>query len=346
MTDRVDVLVIGGGVNGTGIARDAAGRGLSVAVVEQGDLAQATSSASSKLIHGGLRYLETYEFRLVREALAEREVLLQAAPHIIWPLRFVLPHDHTLRPWWLLRVGLFLYDHIGGRRSLPGTASLRFPGHPAGNQLKPEVRRGFEYSDCWVDDARLVVLNARSAAEKGAVILPRHRCLALDRQAEQWVATIQSVATGEQRQIAARFLVNAAGPWVVDVLTRVAGRNTTRGLRLIKGSHIVVPRLYDEPHSFILQTDDRRIVFVIPYEQRYTLIGTTDVPVTGDPSGIAISEDETQYLCRVVSRWFRKPVTPADVIWSYAGVRPLYDDHAATASTVTRDYVLDLDETG
>ncbi len=346
MSDLFDLLIIGGGVNGTGIARDAAGRGLSVALVEQGDLAQATSSASSKLIHGGLRYLEQYEFRLVREALAEREVLLNAAPHIIWPLRFVLPHDHTLRPWWLVRTGLFLYDHIGGRRSLPGTADLRFPGHPAGNALKPEIRRGFEYSDCWVEDARLVVLNARGAAERGAKIWPRTRCVHLERQAERWVATLEDVGTGEQRQVAGRALVNAAGPWVVDLLTRVAGRNTTRGLRLIKGSHIVVKRLYPEPHCFILQNHDRRIVFVIPYEHDYTLIGTTDVPVEGDPTGITITPDETEYLCAAVTRWFRQPVTPADVVWSYAGVRPLYDDHAASASTVTRDYVLDFDTDG
>jgi glycerol-3-phosphate dehydrogenase len=346
VSDLFDLLIIGGGVNGTGIARDAAGRGLSVALVEQGDLAQATSSASSKLIHGGLRYLEQYEFRLVREALAEREVLLAAAPHIIWPLRFVLPHDHTLRPWWLVRTGLFLYDHIGGRRSLPGTADLRFPGHPAGNSLKPEIRRGFEYSDCWVEDARLVVLNARGAAERGAQIWPRTRCVRLERQPERWVATLEDTATGAQREVSGRVLINAAGPWVVDLLTRVAGRNTTRGLRLIKGSHIVVKRLYTEPHCFILQNHDRRIVFVIPYEHDYTLIGTTDVPVEGDPTGIRITSDETEYLCAAVSRWFAKPVTPADVVWSYAGVRPLYDDHAASASTVTRDYVLDFDADG
>ncbi len=337
-----DLLVVGGGINGAGIARDAAGRGHSVLLCEQGDLAQATSSASTKLIHGGLRYLEYYEFRLVREALIERERLLAMAPHIIWPLRFVLPHEAHLRPAWLVRLGLFLYDHLGGRKRLPASEGLRFDGTGFGEALKPGFTRGFAYSDCWVQDARLVVLNAMSARDHGATILTRTRFLGAERIGSEWQAKLEDVETGAKRQVTARILVNAAGPWVSKVLGQ-AGQATDKHVRLIKGSHIVVPRLYEGAHAHMLQNADRRIVFTIPYEQNFTLIGTTDVPFTGDPAKVAIAEDEIEYLCASVSRYFVKQVTPADVVWTYAGVRPLYDDAAKNAAAVTRDYVLDLE---
>ncbi|MFC7474497.1 glycerol-3-phosphate dehydrogenase [Dankookia sp. GCM10030260] len=338
-----DLLVVGGGVNGCGIARDAAGRGLSVTLVEQGDLAGATSSASTKLIHGGLRYLEHYEFRLVREALIEREVLLRAAPHIVWPLRFVLPHHRGLRPWPVLRLGLFLYDHLGGRRILPPTRGLDLRRDPAGTALQPGYSRGFEYSDCWVEDARLVVLNARDAADRGATVRTRTRCIAARREAGLWRATLRDAETGAMEEVAARGLVNAAGPWVAEVLGGVAGQNAPARVRLVKGSHIVTRRLYDHDRCYIFQNADGRICFAIPYEEDFTLIGTTDEEFTGDPAGAAISEAETEYLCRAVSGYFRRPVTPADVVWSYAGVRPLYDDGAGPAQEATRDYVLTLD---
>jgi glycerol-3-phosphate dehydrogenase len=338
-----DLLVVGGGINGAGIARDAAGRGLSVLLCEKGDLAGATSSASSKLIHGGLRYLEYYEFRLVREALAEREVLLRLAPHIVWPLRFVLPHDGSLRPRWLIRAGLFLYDHLGGRRTLPGTETLKLRHHRFGTPLQRRLAHGFVYSDCWVQDARLVVLNARDAAQRGARILTRTEVVDARREGGLWRAQIRQ--DGALREVAARALVNAAGPWVLDALGR-AGIPSRAALRLVKGSHIVVPKLYEGSQAYILQNDDRRIVFVIPYENHFTLIGTTDVPFEGDPAQVAIDPAETAYLCAAVSRWFARPVTPADVFWSYAGVRPLFDDAAASASAVTRDYVFDLDADG
>ena len=338
-----DLLVIGGGVNGAGIARDAVGRGLSVVLCEKDDLGSATSSASSKLIHGGLRYLEHYEFRLVREALIEREVLLRAAPHIIWPLRFVLPHDRTMRPAWMLRLGLFLYDHLGGRKLLPPSRALDLRSHPAGRPLRKDFTRAFEYSDCWVEDSRLVMLNAMDAGLRGAEVLTRTRCLDGHREGGIWQARLQSTTTGEIREVAARAVVNAAGPWVGDVLNAKLGLNTRHAVRLVKGSHIVVPRLYEGEHAYILQNDDRRIVFAIPYERRYTLVGTTDVDYRGDPASVAISEDETAYLCRLIARYFETPVTPADIAWSYSGVRPLYDDDTEDASAVTRDYVLELD---
>jgi glycerol-3-phosphate dehydrogenase len=275
----VDMLVIGGGINGAGIARDAAGRGLSVILCEQADLASATSSSSSKLIHGGLRYLEQYEFRLVREALAEREVLLRNAPHIIWPMRFVLPHNKLLRPAWMIRLGLFLYDHIGGKRSLPGTKSLNFASDRIeGAPLKPELTRGFAYSDCWVEDSRLVVLNAMDARARGAEILLRTRCVEARREGDHWIAKLKDLATGTERTVRARILVNAAGPWVERVLHGVAGQSGTAHMRLVKGSHIVVPRLFEGDHAYILQNTDRRVIFAIPYEHRFTLIGTTDIP--------------------------------------------------------------------
>ncbi|MBI3516581.1 MAG: glycerol-3-phosphate dehydrogenase [Proteobacteria bacterium] len=340
--DDCDLLIVGGGINGAGIARDAAGRGLSVLLVEQGDLAGATSSASSKLIHGGLRYLEQYEFRLVREALAEREVLLGSAPHIIRPLRFVLPHDRSIRPLWLIRLGLLLYDHLGGRRTLPATERIHCRTHRYGTPLHDTVTDAFAYSDCWVDDARLVVLNARAAAALGAAIETRSRLVAAQRDGATWLASVQD-RHGTARIVRARALVNAAGPWVADVIGRAKSASSQRRMRLIKGSHIVVERLHDGDQAYILQNDDRRIVFVLPYQERFSLIGTTDVAFDGDPAAVAITPDEVDYLCAAVSRWFATPVTSDRVVASYAGVRPLYDDHAASASTVTRDYVLDLD---
>jgi glycerol-3-phosphate dehydrogenase len=340
-----DLLVVGGGVNGCGIARDAAGRGLSVTLAEKGDLAGATSSASTKLIHGGLRYLEYREFRLVREALIEREVLLRAAPHIVWPLRFVLPHHAGLRPWPLLRLGLFLYDHLGGRRILPPTRALDLRRDPAGEPLRPEYRRAFEYSDCWVEDARLVVLNARDAADRGATVLTRTRCVSARREGGLWRAVLRDEETGAQREVAARALVNAAGPWAAEVLGGVAGLNTPARVRLVKGSHIVTRRLYGHDRCYIFQNADGRICFAIPYEEEFTLVGTTDEEFKGDPATAAISEAETDYLCSAVSGYFRRPVTRDDVVWSYAGVRPLYDDGASRAQEAKRDYVLTLDAT-
>ncbi|MGI4951965.1 MAG: glycerol-3-phosphate dehydrogenase [Janthinobacterium lividum] len=340
MDENIDLLVIGGGVNGAGIARDAAGRGLSVVLVDQGDLAGATSSSSSKLIHGGLRYLEYYEFRLVREALAERAVLLRLAPHIAWPMRFVLPHDRSMRPAWMVRLGLFLYDHLGqGRRRLPGTRRLDLRHGPEGAPLQEQFTTGFEYSDAWVDDARLVVLNAMDAAERGAAIRPRTRCTALRAEGAQWIATLADGTT-----LRARAVVNAAGPWVAEVLHNQAGRNQGPKARLVKGSHIVVPRLYEGSQAYILQNDDRRIVFVLPYEQDFSLIGTTDVPFTGDPAQVWIDTDEVAYLCRAVSRVFRRPVQPSDMVHSFSGVRPLQDSGEDKAAAVTRDYKLHLEQ--
>jgi glycerol-3-phosphate dehydrogenase len=343
----VDLLIIGGGINGAGIARDAAGRGLSVMLVEQHDLAGHTSSASTKLVHGGLRYLEYYEFRLVREALMERERLLKMAPHIIWPLEFVLPHSKEQRPAWIVRAGLFLYDHLAKRERLPASRAVKFgtdPArtHPAAKTLKPEYVRGFAYSDCWVEDSRLVVLNAMAAAERGADIRTRTKLLSAWRDGAVWQAVIED-ETGCQESVAARALVNAAGPWVGEILSARLGRNDGKTVRMVKGSHIIVKRLYDGDFAFILQNPDKRIVFAVPYEHDFTLIGTTDIPYEDDPGAVAISREETDYLCASVSRYFRTPVTAADVVRSYSGVRPLYDDHAENASAVTRDYVLDVE---
>jgi glycerol-3-phosphate dehydrogenase len=339
----VDLLIVGGGVNGCGIARDAAGRGLSVMLVEQDDLASHTSSASTKLIHGGLRYLEYYEFRLVREALRERERLLGIAPHIIWPLEFILPHSAEQRPAWLIRAGLFLYDHLAKRNRLPASRGVSFARHPAGAILKQGYANGFAYADCWVEDSRLVVLNARAAAENGATILTRTRLLHARDEGGIWRAGIADRAGGPAREVRARMLVNCAGPWVGEVLANRLGRNGGKTVRMVKGSHIIVPRLYDGDFCFILQNPDRRIVFVIPYEREFSLIGTTDVPFEGDPAAVSISDDETAYLCDSVNRYFARPVSPGDVVRTYAGVRPLYDDRAANASAVTRDYVLDVE---
>ena len=341
-----DLLIIGGGINGTGIARDAAGRGLKAIMVERSDLASATSSASTKLIHGGLRYLEYYEFRLVREALSEREVLLAAAPHIIWPLRFVLPHDKSLRPAWMIQIGLFLYDHLGGRRLLPGSKRVSLAKAPYSSGLKPGHETGFEYSDCWVNDARMVVLNAMDARERGAEILTRTSCIAARREGGIWVGELQA-ADGTRRTVRAKALVNATGPWAGEFVSRQLGRNEAATLRLVKGSHIIVDRLYEGDHAFILQNFDRRIVFTIPYEGRFTLVGTTDIPYEGDPAKVAISGDETQYLCDLVNRYFAKAITPKDVVWNYSGVRPLFDEGGSeSASAVSRDYVLELEDEG
>jgi glycerol-3-phosphate dehydrogenase len=339
----IDLLVVGGGINGVGIARDAAGRGLSVLLVEQDDLASHTSSWSSKLIHGGLRYLEHYEFRLVRESLLEREVLLRAAPHIVAPLEFVLPHSPEQRPTWLIRLGLFLYDHLGGRKRLPASRRVPLDGTAYGSPLQPWVKTAFSYADCRVDDSRMVVLNAIDARERGATIRTRTRCVGAERGAEGWSVQLQDTRSGRQESVETRVLVNASGPWVSQLLQEVLGTDTRSRVRLVKGSHIVTPRLHDGEHAYILQNDDGRIVFVIPYEQAFSLIGTTDEAFAGDRGRPAISAEETDYLCRVVNRYFARQITPANVVWSYAGVRPLYDDASADPSAVTRDYVFDLD---
>ena len=337
-----DLAVIGGGVNGCGIARDAAGRGWSVYLCERRDLGSGTSSASTKLIHGGLRYLEFYEFRLVREALAEREVVWAIAPHIVWPLRFVLPHHRKLRPAWLLRLGLLIYDHIGGRKKLPPTRTVRLDTDPVGEPLKPEFRRGFEYSDCWVEDARLVVLNAMSAAEHGAVVAPRTACVSATLVGDLWEVTTRGEDGGIGR-IRARALLNAAGPWVGEVGENVIRNNMREPVRLVQGSHVVVPRLYDHAQCYIFQNADKRIFFVIPYETDFTLIGTTDLDYKGDPAKVAASPEEVDYLCRSASDYLRKPVTPDMVVWTYSGVRSLHDAGGGAAQAAKRDYVLTLE---
>ncbi|HEY9214959.1 MAG TPA: glycerol-3-phosphate dehydrogenase [Ancylobacter sp.] len=338
-----DVAIIGGGVNGCGIARDAAGRGASVVLFEQGDFAGATSSASTKLIHGGLRYLEQYEFRLVREALMEREVLWAIAPHIIRPLRFVLPHHDGLRPAWLLRLGLFLYDHLGGRKLLPATKTLDLRRDPAGRPLRDGFVRAFEYSDCWVEDSRLVVLNALDAAERGADIRPRCRVVSATRAGDHW--RIEVEREGINETVRARVLVNAAGPWVHEVLAQVVRANSPASVRLVQGSHIVVRRLFEHDRAYIFQNADGRIIFAIPYEHDFTLIGTTDRDYAGAPgSKPTASPEEIAYLCAAASEYFKAPVTPDEVVWTYSGVRPLYDDGASKAQEATRDYVLELDD--
>ena len=337
MSDLYDLAVIGGGVNGTGIARDAAGRGAKVLLFEAGDLAQGTSSSSTKLIHGGLRYLEHYEFALVRESLSEREALWKIAPHIIWPLRFVLPHVPGLRPRWLLRLGLFLYDHIGGRKRLPATSSIDLARHPAGGPLKPEFHAAFEYSDGWVDDARLVVLNAKDAAEHGATIRTRCTVTAARREDGHWL--IETM----QGSFRAKALVNAAGPSVLEVLG-LTGETPEYAMRLVRGSHIVVRKLFDHPYAYFFQLADGRIFFAIPYERDFTLIGTTDRDHDGALDQIRASDEEIAYLCEGASTYFAKPVTPADVVWTYSGVRPLIDDGSGKPEAATRGYRLDLSE--
>ena len=341
--EQFDIVVVGGGVNGCGIARDAAGRGFSVFLAEQDDLASGTSSASTKLIHGGLRYLEFYDFALVREALKEREVLWAMAPHIIWPLRFVLPESADSRPAWLLRLGLFLYDHLGGRKRLPATSSLDLRRDPAGAALKPAMTRGFEYSDCWVMDSRLVVLNARDAAAKGARIHTRTLVTHLTRQDGGFVVRLKDQNSGEVREVGARLVVNAAGPWVDHVLNCVVGEAPRRHVRLVQGSHIVVKRLYDHDRCYIFQNRDGRVIFAIPYEGDFTLIGTTDHDYGGDPAAVQATKEEIDYLCAAASEYFRSPVRRENIVWTYSGVRPLYNDGASKAQETTREYVLKLD---
>jgi glycerol-3-phosphate dehydrogenase len=338
-----DIFIIGGGVNGCGIARDAAGRGLSVYLAEKHDLASGTSSASTKLIHGGLRYLEHYEFRLVREALIEREVLLQSAPHIIWPLRFVLPHHSGLRASWLIRLGLFLYDHLGGRKILPATRVLNLHSDIVGQDLKDEFSKAFEYSDCWVEDARLVILLARDAAAKGATIRTRANVSRAERVAGGWEIDVVD-DKGRVETIKAKALVNAAGPWVSDVLATVIGQPNPDKIRMVKGSHIVVDRLYSHDRCYIFQNADGRICFAIPYETNFTLIGTTDQDHQGEAGKVEISDGEVDYLLGSVSEYFKRPVTRDMVQWSYSGIRPLYDDGATAAQEATREYVLKLDQ--
>ena len=348
-SQAVDVLVVGGGINGAGIARDLSGRGLKVLLTEKDDLAAHTSSSSTKLIHGGLRYLEYYEFAMVRKSLAEREVLLKSAPHIMWPLRFVMPHDTTAasaRPVWMIRIGLFLYDHLAKREMLPSSTTVNLRSHPTGKPLKPLFKKGFVYSDGWVDDARLVVLNAMDARERGAEVLTGWRCTNAERGSSEWQVKLEN-AQGEARSITARALVNAAGPWAAQFLNEhvqlQARAPKTKSLRLIKGSHIVVPKMFDHDHAYIFQNPDKRIIFAIPYEQDFTLIGTTDVEYNGAVDTAAIDPSEVTYLCEQASRYFEKPVRPADVVWSYSGVRPLMDDESGDPSAITRDYALELD---
>lgn len=362
-----DLLIIGGGVNGCGVARDAAGRGLSVLLVEKDDLAAATSSASTKLFHGGLRYLEYFEFRLVREALVERETLLGAMPHISWSMRFVLPINPDLRyaddtsslgkllsrfapflrgrrPAWLTRMGLFVYDHLGGRKILPATRTLDLKREPVGAPLKDKYLKAFEYSDCWVEDARLVALNARDAADRGATILTRTACLGADREGDEWVAELRDEASGETRRVRAKGVVNAGGPWVGDILNQRLRQDSDEGVRLVRGSHIVTRRLFDHDQPYFLQQSDGRIIFAIPYETDFTLIGTTDQDHAGPAEDPVCTPEERDYLLAAASTYFEREVTAQDVVWSYSGVRPLYDDHATSATAATRDYVLSLSD--
>ncbi|MGH8750488.1 MAG: glycerol-3-phosphate dehydrogenase [Burkholderiales bacterium] len=341
---ETDLLVIGGGINGAGIARDAAGRGLSVVLCEQNDLASATSSASSKLIHGGLRYLEHYAFRLVSEALAEREVLRAAAPHLITPIQFVLPHVKQLRPYWRLRLGLKLYDTLGAGQKLPASQAAELRGSEYGSALKQEFEKGFVYSDCTADDARLVIANARGAQELGARILPRTRCVSARREGAAWRAVLEQGS--EKIEIKAHAVVNAAGPWVRALFSEVMHLNSKHNVRLVKGSHIVVRKLYSGEHAYLLQNHDRRVVLMIPFQQQFTLIGTTDIPYQGDPAAVMAADSEAAYLCDAVNRYLKSAIAPADVVWRYSGVRALYDDGRSNPSQVTRDYKLILDADG
>ncbi len=338
-TERFDVVVVGGGVNGTGIAMDAAGRGLKVLLCEMDDLASATSSSSSKLIHGGLRYLEHYEFRLVREALAEREALLANAPHIMWPMRFRLPHRPHLRPAWMIRTGLFLYDHLAKRELLPGSRAINFSGN---SPLKPGITRGFEYSDGWVDDARLVVLTACKARQCGARILTRTKCVQARRGTDAWHVTLRDMNDGSQFEVSARAMVNASGPWVSRLFEDALAMTPPRMIRMVKGSHIVVPRLHRGKEAYILQNEDERIVFVIPYEDQFSLIGTTDVDYQGDPRQARISPEETRYLLDIVNSYFTHQLSTEDVVWSYSGVRPLMDEDEANPQKASRDYSFEI----
>ncbi|MEO9653890.1 glycerol-3-phosphate dehydrogenase [Marinomonas sp.] len=336
-----DLFVVGGGINGTGIAADAAGRGLHVGLCEMGDLAQATSSSSSKLIHGGLRYLEHYEFRLVKEALTEREVLLKVAPHLVTPMRFQMPHRPHLRPAWLIRIGLFLYDNLGKRDTLLGSHKVKYG---ADSPLKSDITQGFEYSDCWVDDARLVVTNALSAQQNKAEIYARTRCTGAKRVDGQWQISLENQISQETTTITAKALVNAAGPWVSSFIETKLEKKAPYGIRMIKGSHIVVPRIHQFSNAFIMQNTDKRIVFAIPYRDNYTLLGTTDVEYKGNPSDVEISDEETNYILNVANDHFKKDLSTDDVIWHYSGVRPLLEDESNDPSAVTRDYTLHLED--
>ena len=366
--ETVDLFIIGGGINGCGIARDAAGRGLSVVLAEMNDLAWATSSSSTKLFHGGLRYLEYFEFRLVREALIEREVLLEAMPHIAWPMRFVLPYHRDMRfesetptskllntvmPWmkgrrpaWLIRLGLFLYDHLGGRKVLPGTETVDLLSAPEGTPLNDKFAKAYEYSDCWIEDSRLVVLNARDAAARGAEILVRTKVVSTERMADHWDVTLEDVETGETRVVRAKMLVNAGGPWVGDILRQTARINSSETVRLVRGSHIVTPRLYDHDKCYFFQGTDGRIIFAIPYETDFTLIGTTDAEHDRPDEKPHCTPEEQTYLLNFANQYFNRTLTDADVVWTYSGVRPLYDDGASSATAATRDYVLKVNAEG
>jgi glycerol-3-phosphate dehydrogenase len=359
-----DLFIIGGGINGCGIARDAAGRGMSVALAEMNDLASATSSASTKLFHGGLRYLEYFEFRLVREALKEREVLLRAMPHISWPMRFVLPYHKDMRfendtptskllsfvmPWmkgrrpaWLIRLGLFMYDHMGARKILPGTRTLDLTKDPAGAPLNPKFRKAYEYSDCWVEDSRLVTLNAVDASNRGAKIMTRAKVVKAKRVNDLWQITTENTRTGETKTHSARALINAGGPWVKDLLTGPLNHQTRQSIRLVRGSHIIVPRLFDHDRAYFFQGTDGRIIFAIPYETDFTLIGTTDAPHDHADDPAVCTPEEQEYLCTFASNYFKQPVTTDQIVWTYSGVRPLYDDGASSATAATRDYVITL----
>lgn len=347
MTDiqTVDLFVIGGGINGAGVARDAAGRGLSVILCEKDDLAEGTSSRSGKLVHGGLRYLEYYEFRLVRESLIEREVLLNSACHIIWPMRFVLPHSPEDRPAWLVRLGLFLYDNLGGRKKLPGTRTLNLRKDPEGAPIMDQYTRGFEYSDCWVDDSRLVVLNAIAAAEKGAQVLVRTACTRARREGKHWIVDMEDQRTGVVRSVRARAIINAGGPWVNDIIGRVADSKSRRNVRLVKGSHIIVPKFWEGKHAYLVQNHDKRVIFINPYEGDKALIGTTDIPYSGAPEDVQAEDSEIEYLIAAVNRFFKEKLRREDVLQTFSGVRPLFDDGKGNPSAVTRDYSFDLDET-
>jgi glycerol-3-phosphate dehydrogenase len=340
--ESVDLLIVGGGINGVGVARDAVGRGLSVLLCEQGDLAAGTSSASSKLIHGGLRYLEQYAFRLVREALAEREVLMSMAPHLVRPLRIVMPHDPGLRPWWQVRAGLLLYDNLSRRQRLEGSHGVRLTRSPLGEPLQPAWGRGFTYADCRTDDARLVVLSARDAADRGAQVRPHTRCVEATRAGEEWRVTLQPQPAGAAYEVRARVLVNATGPWMKDGLPTVL-TPATQAVRLVKGSHLVLPALYPGDHGYILQNTDRRIVFVLPFADGFSLIGTTDVPCGGDPATVAMDDAEADYLCAVVNRYFAKAITPGDAVWRFAGIRHLADADAENPAAASREYVLPIE---
>jgi len=339
--EQYDVVVVGGGVNGTGIAMDAAGRNLKVLLCEMNDLASATSSNSSKLIHGGLRYLEHYEFRLVQKALAERESLLKNSPHIMWPMRFRLPHRPHLRPAWMIRTGLFLYDHLAKREMLPGSRSIRFD---KSGPLKPDITKGFEYSDGWVDDARLVILTAKKAQESGATILTRTKCVNAVRGDKNWTVTLRDMVSEEEKTVSAKVIVNASGPWVSKLFGETLSMPAPKAIRMVKGSHIVVPKLNQDQEAYILQNEDERIVFVIPYEDQFSLVGTTDVEYEGDPKDAKISPEETDYLLKIVNAHFVRQLEPSDVVWSYSGVRPLMDGEEENAQKASRDYSFEIDQ--